>query len=285
MPRRISKIAVESRDLFNDSGDENDSFLLQMETGCAAILARMSHSADADAAALVTSGSIRETIARMRQSIEEIRKIEIQMFRVAMNARINANHQGRAGDPLDVLADSMGQQAFESRQRSESLIKDLDSMRIAATRLSEQIEPDTPGGSDSHGEYSEVMRTAIAGLHASRERSSARIPQVIACAGRLREDLSATIAGFTAGVLFAEGVSRARTMIDEIGRASGLSPDGKTPERTLADFPVHYTMQSERDVHESIMATSAGVPGAAARRPPEPKAEDEAELGENVEFF
>jgi hypothetical protein len=52
-----------------------------------------------------------------------------------------------------------------------------------------------------------------------------------------------------------------------------LSPDGETLERGLGDFAVHYTMQSERDVHESItrVTTRAASPGAAAL--------------ENVEFF
>jgi hypothetical protein len=44
-------------------------------------------------------------------------------------------------------------------------------------------------------------------------------------------------------------------------------------------------MQSEPDVHENVSATGAGRTGAAARRPSEPEAEQEGELGENVEFF
>ena len=163
----VSKIADESRALFSDSADEKDSILLRMETGCSAILARLSHCAGADAAARVTSGAMTETIARMRASIEEIRAIEIQMFHVATNARINANLLGPAGDPLDVLADSMGQQAFESRQRSESLVKDLDSMREAAIQLSGREAP----GDSGQGEYAEGMRAAVAELKALRERS------------------------------------------------------------------------------------------------------------------
>jgi hypothetical protein len=83
---------------------------------------------------------------------------------------------------------------------------------------------------------------------------------VIACADRLRENLSATCAGFSAGALFAEAVTRARTMIDEIAGAVGLPSDGDQPARGLADFAAHYTMQSERDVHDNITREAEGEP-------------------------
>jgi hypothetical protein len=279
----VSKIADESRELFSDSADEKDSVLVRMEAGCTAILARLSHCAGADAAARATSGAMTETIARMRASIEEIRAIEIQMFHVATNARINANRLGPAGEPLDVLANSMGQQAFESRQRSESLVEDLDSMREAAIQLSGREAP----GDSGQDECAEGMRAAVAELQALHGRSLGQIPQVIACADRLRENLSATREGFSVGALFAEGIGRARATLNRMGgeNPSALSPDGReSPERGLEDFTMHYTMQAERDVHENVMGTAPT--GGAAPRPLEPAAEeDEGQLGENVEFF
>jgi len=268
----VSRIAVESRDLFSGSDDENDSFLPRLEKGCAAILARIGQCADADAAAGVAGGAMTETIARMLESVEEIRVMETQMFRVAMNARINANLLGRVGDPLYALADSMGQQASDSRRRSESLVEDLNALVEAATRLSQRSGPETGVERDC----SEAMRRAVAELQSSREGSSARISQVIARADRLREDLSATCAGFSAGDLFAEAIGRARATIDERGGASGLSPDGETPAPGWADFAANYTMQSERDVHDNVMTSGARTGRTAA---------GEEGLGENVEFF
>jgi hypothetical protein len=281
----VREMAGESRTLSGLSDDEQNPFFLQMERGCTAILSVLSHCANAEAATRAAGGVLAERIGQMRGPLDEIRAIEIQMRNMAINARIGAVHLGAMGYTLGALADSVQQQSVESTQRSESIAATLDSMSEAATRLSAQGEAALAGEPGSQDACVEAMRAAVAELHSSSECSSAQIAQIIAGGARLSEDLSATCRSFSVGDLFAEAVSRARTMIDETGGASGLPPDGETPERGLADFAVHYTMQSERDVHENITATGAGVPSAAARRPPEHEAEEEGELGENVEFF
>jgi methyl-accepting chemotaxis protein len=282
---QISKIAVESRDLFSGSGNENDSFLLRMEMGCAAILQRMSRIAEVDAVAGVTCGAIGETIARLRQSVEEIRAIEFQMFLVAMNARINAGHLGGVGDPLDVLADAMGQQASRSTQRSHSLTADLDSLWAATAQFSDQIETAAPREGDSGVARADTMQTAIAELHTARERSLDRIPEILACVDRLCENLAGTRAALSAGALFADAIGRARAVIDDVGASSGLPAGGETPETELAEFTVHYTMQSERDVHAGVMAAFTGMTGAGEHGQGEAEQTSEGELSDGVEFF
>jgi hypothetical protein len=282
-------MADESRTLAGLSADEKDSFFLQMEQGCSAILANLGLCAKAEAATLVTSGNLSETIGRMQGSIEEIQAIEIQMQRMGLNAGIRAAHIGAAGDALSVLAGTMQQLAFESRQRSESLAEALGSMSEAATRLSGQGGPAPASERGSQDGCLEGMRIAVAELHSSSERSCAQISQIIACGARLSEDLSATRQSFSVGALFAEAVSRARRMLKEIGEKnqSGLSCDGtEALERGLADFARHYTMQAERDVHEGVTKAVVGTAPVAVRAeqsefPPE----EAAELGENVEFF
>ena len=134
----------------------------------------------------------------------------------------------------------------------------------------------------------EEMRTAVAELHSSSERSFGQIAQIVDSCGRLREDLSATRETFSVGPLFAEAISRARGMLQEIGKdtqAGWLRDGAEAPERGLADFARHYTMQAERDVHEGITKAAAGPAHVAVlieqpQLPPE-----EPELGDNVEFF
>ena len=285
----VLEMADESRTLSGLSADEKDSFFLQMEQGCTAILARLGLCAKAEAATQVTSGSLSETIGRMRRSIEEIQAIEIQMLRMGLNASIRAAHTGAEGDALSVLAGTMQQVASESRQRSESLVEALGSMSEAATRLSRQGGPSPAGERGSQDGCVEGMRIAVAELHSSSERGFAQIVHIIACGARLREDLSATRKSFSVDALFAEAVGRARGMLKEMGESdqSGLSGDGsETLERGLADFARHYTMQAERDVHEGVTKAVAGaapVAVLAEQSGSPPKEADE--FGENVELF
>ena len=133
------------------------------------------------------------------------------------------------------------------------------------------------------------MRTAVAELHSSSERSFGQIAQIADSCGRLREDLSATRETFSVGPLFAEAISRARGMLQEIGETnqSAWPRDGtETLERGLADSAKHYTMHAERYVHEGVTKAMVGaVPVAAQTEQSEFPPKGAEELGDNVEFF
>jgi hypothetical protein len=275
----VLEMAGESRMLSGLSGDEHTSVFLQIEKGCSDVLAGLSHCAQAEASARVTSAGLVETIRRMRGSIEEIGALEIQMLRMAMNARIRATHIGASGDALGVLAATMEELATESGQRSESLADVLGSMGDAVTGLSgrDRPAPFTEGGSEDG--YLEEMRMAVGGLISSNERSFARIAQIIDRGARLGEDLSAARKGFSAGVLFAEAAARAQRMLKEIGpkNRSSLSDDG-VEAPGLANFAMHYTMQAERDVYEDATKAVVGAPCVPVR--PESLAVHQAILDE-----
>ena len=287
---RVLEMAAESQTLSGSTEDEKNSFFLQMERGCTFVLDSLSHCASAEATARVTSGTLAGSIDRMRGSIEEVRAMEIEMQRIALNASIRAAHIGVSGDALGVLAGSMRQQASECGERSECLGEALGSMSQAATRLSVQDMPPAGDGGcqesglDQQGGLDE-MRSGVSELHSSSERSFAQIARIIACGARLREDLSATRQGFVVGELFAAAVSRARDMLREIGdrNPSPLPPDGSpAPDLGLHDFATHYTMQSELDVHD---VHRGFVPAAVSLEPSDSPSTEAGELGENVEFF
>jgi hypothetical protein len=252
---QIVEAAAESRSLSGSSEDQRNTFFLQMEHGCIAILGDLRHLKDADSATLITSSGLHQTIARMRGSIEDIQATEIQMHRMALNASIRASDIGAPGDALGFLAGSMLDGASESRQRSESLQEALGSMSEATLRLAGQNGTDVADRSARHDAVLSGVVTAVAGLHSSGERSIVQIAAIIAAGTQLRESLSATRDGFSVGGAFDEAVSRARGMLKEIApkeieekTQSGLSHDAETPEVGMADFAMHYTMQSELDV-------------------------------------
>jgi hypothetical protein len=97
------------------------------------------------------------------------------------------------------------------------------------------------------------MLIAVAELHTSGELSITRIAEIISGGTHLRDGLSTACREFSVGPLFSEGIHSARRTIDEtVDRIqSGLPRDGsELLKPALADFARHYTMQSERDVHE-----------------------------------
>jgi hypothetical protein len=62
--------------------------------------------------------------------------------------------------------------------------------------------------------------------------------------------------------------------------------DAETLTQELGDFANHYTMQAERDVHESHMRAQVGeLPAVEMAEQSNHCPSQDEELGENVEFF
>jgi hypothetical protein len=272
----VGEMAEESRTLSGLSEDDKDSFFLEMERGCTAILASLGHCASSENATSSISGDLAENIGRMRGSIDEIEAMEIQVQRLAMNASISAAHIGAAGDALGVLAGAMEHLAADCRTRSDLLGESLATMSGAAHRLSSR----GGDGGDAEGTAGDVsfveLRTAVADLHCSSERSFAQIAQIVARSARLREQLTATRNGLSAGEVFAEATGRAQGTLRKMEleqESRQARVDSRTSARNIADFAGNYTMQAERDVHEGMAGD------------PEMQAGEAVEVGDNVELF
>jgi hypothetical protein len=283
-----ARVADETRTLSGLTGDQKDSFFLQMEQGCSAILAGLGLCSKAEADTETTSGGLAETIEQMRGPIQEIRAIERRMKRMGMNARIQAAHTGAAGQALGVLAGTMQQLAFESEQRSESLAQTINSMSEAATRLATQRQLATAEDRENPDLALEKMQTAVAELHSSSERSFAIVAQVTARSVNLQAELAITRHSFSVGADFAAAISRARAMLEQVEGKYHSGAPGALAEahEELEDFVTHYTMQSERDVHLDVTRTVLGVgyQTAPAKALPVPPAKA-TEFGDNVELF
>jgi hypothetical protein len=170
--------------------------------------------------------------------------------------------------------------AADCRTRSDLLGESLATMSGAAHRLSSR-EGDGGDAEGTAGDVSFVeLRTAVADLHCSSERSFAQIAQIAARSARLREQLTATRNGLSAGEVFAEAIGRARDTLRkmELEEESRQARVGsRTSGKNIADFAGNYTMQAERDVHEGMAGAMAGDP--------EMQAGEAVEVGDNVELF
>jgi hypothetical protein len=284
---RVQHMAEASRALMGISADDQDSFFLRLEGHFTAILKMLGTCTTAQAEMDSTAANLAETIAGMRESVGEIRRIEIRIRRIATNATIRATHIGAAGDALSVIAEVMQGLALDSNTNTEDVAGALDAMSEAASRVSGGRGQAAPGADSGTGEVTGEMRHAVAELHSSSESAFSRVTQIAALGARLAGDAAAVRAGLTAGPLFAQVVNRAKGELDRIGaQARGGSPAGAeaAPALQLEGLTRHYTMQRERDVHESMTRGSALPPALAPAEAP-PVALQDGDLGDNVELF
>jgi hypothetical protein len=214
-----------------------------------------------------------------------VRGIEIRIQRIATNATIRATHIGNKGDALNVIAEVMRRLALDSNENTELVAGTLDAMRDAAGRVSgcsAGAATDALGGAD---EMIDEMRRSVVELHSSNESSFSRVHQISTLSSRLAGNLGTVRREFSAGRLFAEVVAGARGELDRMAaQAGGGFPQGGEAASTghLESLAGHYTMQMERDVHDSV--TRGTVEVAAPAGEPAFALQDE-DLGDNVELF
>jgi methyl-accepting chemotaxis protein len=256
----VAEMSEESKCLSGASTRQPDSFFLQMERGCTAILVNLQRLVQADLSTQITGNDIEEDIGRMRGSIEEIRRIELQLKRMALNASIVATRIGGSGDGIHALALSMREQALDSGAFSESLVQILGSLSQAAIRMFGQSGVDAMNRRTGQDACVEGMLTAVAELHTSGERSIARIAEIVTGGGSLLREISSTRQAFLVGPLFARAISRSRQMLQDVAGTiqADLPQEGEGLSDALGDFTTNYTMQSQRAVHEGASAQPDG---------------------------
>jgi methyl-accepting chemotaxis protein len=293
---RVREMAKAGKTLLGLSADEQGCFLLQMEDHFKAISKIAGICAGAETETQVTLAELKGTVARIQEAVAKIREIEMCIRRIAINATIRAVQLGDAGTALNVIADVMQRLALDSSGITDEVAGTLDAIVAAANRLSigsgwrpagEQSQPD---------EVLSEMNTTILELHSASASSFAHLNHITALCSRLSEDIQSVRAGFSSGRLLSEGIDRARVALEEIGGPPWTPVAGEsdgTVERHLEGFAAHYTMQTERDVHESVaIGTRVGAGGPneriAERIAPAGGSNsvmDEEDLGDNVELF
>jgi len=278
-------MAVASKELLGFSADETDSFFLRMERSFAGILNALGGCASAEAAIESTASELKENIRGMRAAVHEIRGIEIQIQRTALNATIGSAHIGGAGSALNVIADVMHRVVLDSNANTEAAAGVLGSMGDAAGRVagvSNRVRSEGPQADDATGD----MRRAILELHTASERSFSRLHQIATLSSRLSDDIQSLRGSLSVRKLFDEVVARAQKELERMGAVADPAVSGHLqldPTGRIKRFAKHYTMQSERDVHEAVSTGKASAPVALAV---EPSTETGGSgLGDNVELF
>lgn len=280
---RVLTMAAASRTLMGSSADEQDSFFLQMESRLTSVSKLMAMCDAAEGETQLALAGLKDAVARMRASVEEVREVEIRIRRIAINATIRAVQIGRVGGALNVLAEVMHGLGLGSTVVTDRIAEALDTIADEAGRLSD--EP-AGAGEPGPGDVSSGIEATILELHSSSENSFIRLQQISALSARLGDEIQSVRAGFLAGRIFAEGIQRALRALDQMAGEDGTPIAGDIQahaDRPLDDFAKHYTMQSERDVHRSV--TLGVLPAGPVAPEPPAAASSQEDLGANVELF
>ena len=283
----VEDMSANGRTLMNASASGEDAFFLKMEKCLTSILdtAATYDKAERDteeAVAVLTA-----TLGEMLSGAGEIREIDGQLLRVALNANIRACGIGNAGNTLSVLADSLQTLSVTSHDRSDIIAGLLESMSASVNGLSRNLDPAVREQllADDAAAMND-MRAAIKDLHGLGTESSTRTAEITTLAAQLCQDISAAKGGFSAGTVFTEVVNRCHKILLQMSAKGPRSASSKADTAALQGFSRNYTMQAEREVHAAATRSTnpKPAPASALKVAPAGKASDES-FGENFEMF
>ena len=280
---RVSDMAEASKTLMGVSEGEKDSFFLRMEGCFTGILKALGVCSEAEAALRTTASGLKTTIQGMGVAVQDIWAIEIQIQRTAINATIGSAHIGGAGSALNVIADVMHRVALDSDSNADNVSGALSAMTEAAELLAAGPGEESSGRAEVTDAAAGQMREAIQELHASSEASFNRVNEIVALSSALSEEIRSLRGGLSVGELFDDVLARAQGELTKMG--AGAHPSGAVPMASaqhVERFAKHYTMQSERDVHQRATAGNSSAPAELALAS---ASVTSSELGDNVELF
>lgn len=242
----VAAMAGEGARLEEVSGGGEETFFRKLEHCLAAVLATTRGYEQAERQTVQGAAQLDSTLEAIRAAAAEIRLIDIQMLRVALNASIRAAEIGGYGETLGVLAGALQDLAAASERWSDVMAGALEGMEDAVLGLAARgdIEP----AANICGQLEETLK----GLRASSSASAAQIRAATRQSEALCTDIRAVRGEFRVGAVFAEASGRARELLSALTVEHGGAGAEEPPPDAMAEFAARYTMEAERAIHAEV---------------------------------
>lgn len=264
------EIAAAAKALLGLAENERDSFYSQMEACFARVLSAVVRCEELERETAGAEDELQETIATLQSCVNGIYVVGQEIRYLAINTTIEAVRIGDSGEPLSVIAGAMQGLRCEATDRADQAQRALGAVSAAAAAMS---------SAESGCQADAVLRGLEAGivqLHESSVRTSAWSEQIETAAARLCAEVERATAGFQVGSRFTE-------IADQCGSALQAAASAGGPRTAMAAATLHsaadrYTMQAERDLHETVAAQAGWAPINTSAIPASPAPEGSVEL-------
>jgi methyl-accepting chemotaxis protein len=232
------------------------------------LLLRIMQDSEISGRLVTRMGVIEQAMATIVRTLADVDRIAFGNSILALNAKIEAAHIGERGAGFEIVAQELWLQAQRSSEITERI-------RSAVNRLSDDARSaaaEIRGMACSDAARIEDLRREVQHALAALEETHRGMQQSLEEGGRRSEALTAEIGGAIEAMQFQDRVSQRIGHIVEAlqsmqeALASPLAGGGRQvdaePQSTAeAQLAVSYTMQGERDVHDSVLGrqTPAGT--------------------------
>lgn len=300
----VADMSQETENLAGAVNETGKSFLSEVEAGFSSVNSAFSAYAAANRELSSVMDSVSGTLQDMSAYSDDIEGIGAKIRLIALNAIVKASHIDQEGATLAVLAEAIHHLSVETCRLTEKVGETLRSIFSASELLRAGMVADGDGKTTEVARLGETLRSLLDSLHQVNGDIGILLSRIKEEGRNLSEDIQRTVAGVSVHHRVDDKISQVVSRLEEIVGLScshhTAAPQSHSAERVRA-LETAYTMQGEREVHQSVVSVAARTNAKTVSSPlkgagttvgegaekAEGKADDdsEADLGENVELF
>lgn len=283
--RKQSVVAQETATVTGAADSTGSSFVEVMSQGMATVTSVLTLCARADQNMSATMKKVAQTIDEIAAFVTDIEAIGSEIDLIALNSQIKAALTGPQGAALGVLAEAIKRLSDEAVRQTDSVVDSLTGIHAVTKHLlvDEEIEEGQLGTRvtamqdelavilRTMGEMNTEMFTVLSGLN----------ERVLSLTGDV-EQATAGVDVHERTKAMADGVLADLELI--VARSRQIEPASSEFKENLRHMEEHYTMESERHIHEAL-ARKRGGQSAIAVKNVTTSSTDDSEFGDNVDLF
>ena len=279
-----SLIADETRNVAGAADSSGTSFVDVMSQGMTAITRALSSCASADRDMSDTMKKVAQTIGEIATFVTDIEMIGSEIDLIAMNAQIKAAHTGPEGAALGVLAEAIKRLSDETVKQTDSFAATLKKINTATEHLSIDSEEGQLGGRITfmQEEVSEILR-ALAGMNTELFSILTGLSRQVATLTNDVEKVTSGIDVHERTKVMSDGVLADLEQIVTESRV--VVPASSEFKENLRHMEKHYTMESERHIHDALARKRSGQISVIEKAVARESSADDSEFGDNVDLF
>jgi len=266
------------------------SFVGTISNGMAAVTSVLARCALSDQEMSETLKRVADTMQEVTGFVTDIEDIGSEIDLIALNSQVKAAHTGREGAALGVLAEAIKRLSVDAVIQTAAVSEAL----LQINHLTGDLFGEATQKQEHLGAKITVMEEETEQILASLGAMNSELVSLLAGLNHRVKTLTEKIETATGNMDVHERVSslteEVMACLDRIVReARELEPASTEFKDNLRHMEEHYTMQSERQIHE-VIARKRGIPVTSAA-PDAIVAKDTAggdgnsEFGDNVDLF
>ncbi|MDD2542474.1 MAG: methyl-accepting chemotaxis protein [Desulfuromonadaceae bacterium] len=268
-----------------DSDSGGSSFVEVMSQGMASITAVLTACASADQNMSATMKKVAQTIDEISAFVTDIEAIGSEIELIALNSQVKAALTGPDGAALGVLAEAIKRLSDEAVRQTDSVGETLTGIHA----VTEYLLADSENEEDQLGTRIITMQDELRLILNTMGTMDAEMRSVLSGLNERVFTLTQDVEETTAGVDVHE---RAQMMADGVladlerivTQSRQIEPASSEFKENLRHMEEHYTMESERHIHEVLARKRSGQNVVDVQSLTKSSADD-SEFGDNVDLF